>query len=232
MLEGGAMKKRASRRKYSLEFKQNVIESTEQFGMGKAKGICDRTEAVKKIILEKIGKQDCSKVTDKDLKTIISLDFGGSSITNLFLPELKVGDFSGLTSLQELDISDNFLSKLPKGIFSGLTSLRKLSCSRNDLNILQEDVFSGLTSLQELNLSGNYFSSEDLPKGIFLGLTSLRNLDLSVCQLEDLPEGMLSGLTSLQRLDLRYYAFSKKERERIKQELKNADVKILMRVKR
>ena len=201
------MKKGASRRKYSPKFKQNVIESAEKFGMGKAKGICDRTEIVKKIILEKIGKQDCSMVTDKDLQTIISLDFGEPS-TNPFLQELKVGDFSGLTSLQKLDISNNSLFELPKGIFSGLTSL------------------------QELNLSRNYFSSEELPKGIFSGLTSLQNLDLSVCQLEDLPEGLLSGLTSLQRLDLRYYAFSKKEKERIKQELKNADVKILMRVKR
>ena len=59
--------------------------------------VCDRTPAVKKSILEQMRKQDCSEITNEDLKDIVVLDLSVQKIG-----ELRVGDFSGLTFFETI----------------------------------------------------------------------------------------------------------------------------------
>ena len=181
--------------------------------------VCDRTEQVRDEIVYQAGVSTCGGVTDADLAGITFLglsfaeitllkegDFSGlTSLQELHLngnelSSLAAGVFSGLTSLERLDLQENQLSLLPAGVFSGLTSLRELDLDSNQLSSLAASVFSGLTSLQELNLSGNALSSLDA--GVFSGLTSLQELNLYDNALSSLPAGVFSGLTSLETLYL------------------------------
>ena len=65
--------------------------------------------------------------------------------------------FSGLISLETLDLSGNKLSmfKADVNIFKGLTSLKILDLSQNELSWIAPDIFSPLVSLTRLNLNGN-----------------------------------------------------------------------------
>ena len=159
-------------------------------------GICDRTIQVQKALLAKAEKENCEQMTVQDLQAVVKLDLSGQNITQLY----KANDFSNLTALQKLWLSNNDLKSLPVGVFSGLTSLQELYLGNNELESLPEGIFSGLTSLQELYFFNNHL--ESLPEGLFSGLTSLQRLYLHNNELASLPVGLFSGLTSLKRLDL------------------------------
>lgn len=115
--------------------------------------ICERTSIVKQVLLEAIGKQNCSEITNEDLKAITALnlsrDFFRTGI------QLKTNDFSGLMSLKQLNLSYNDLDSLPVGIFSNLTSLNSLYLGSNNLSLLPPGIFSPLVSLEFLGLDKN-----------------------------------------------------------------------------
>ncbi len=173
----------------------------------------DRSQKVKNAILRAVPDVNKARdVTEEHLASITTLEVNRAGTS------LQSGDFSGLTSLQTLDLSNNKLGgrsigtddpdnvdvedvdwlvvDLPSDIFNGLTSLQTLDLSKNFLQSLPS--LSGLTSLQTLDLSKNFLQS--LPS--LSGLTSLQTLDLSGNIFESLPSSSFSGLTSLQTLNL------------------------------
>ena len=99
----------------------------------------------------------------------------------------------GLTSLQELDLSDTQVADLRP--LEGLTNLQQLDLS--DTQVADLRPLEGLTNLQRLLLSGTQVA--DLRP--LEGLTNLQGLLLSGTQVADLRP--LEGLTNLQRLVLR-----------------------------
>ena len=115
-------------------------------------GICGRTPAVYNAIVTAVSASNCLAVTPALLAGVTTLTLSNNAVT-----ELKVGDFSGLSGLETLDLSGNdSLSVLPTGIFAGLSSLETLNLSGNEaLRALAENLFDGLDSLQTLDLSGN-----------------------------------------------------------------------------
>ena len=114
-------------------------------------GICGLTEQVRTAIRAKLSNQACNLVTDTDLAGISgTLSLNSESITSL-----KAGDFSGLTSLEGLELRNNQLTSLPTGIFNDLGSLTSLDLSGNQLASLSGSNLNGLTSLQVLKLGGN-----------------------------------------------------------------------------
>uniref|UniRef100_A0A3P8VE06 Adhesion G protein-coupled receptor A3 n=1 Tax=Cynoglossus semilaevis TaxID=244447 RepID=A0A3P8VE06_CYNSE len=89
------------------------------------------------------------------------------------IQELKNGSFSGLSTLEKLDLRSNLISHIEPGAFLGLPALKRLDLSNNSIGCLNIDIFKGLSSLVRLNLSGNIFSS--LTPGIFDSLVSLKS---------------------------------------------------------
>ena len=159
-------------------------------------GICGRTWQVQTAILAWLEQNDCGAVTRDDLAGIGgTLDLSGFGIASL-----RYGDFSGLSSLTGLGLSDNELTSLPEGVFSGLSSLESLILQNNALTSLPSGVFSGLSSLEYLEL--NHIALTSLPEGVFSGLSSLEILYLQNNALTSLPSGVFSGLSSLEYLNL------------------------------
>ena len=86
-------------------------------------GICGRTPQVRDKLMETFRVSDCADVTAEHLANHHWgwLGFSGSGITRL-----REDDFKGLTTLTQLDLSDNSLTTLPAGIFRDLSSLEML----------------------------------------------------------------------------------------------------------
>ena len=112
----------------------------------------------------------------------------------------KDGDFSstifhGLSSLKQLDISDNRFTTLPPKLFQGLNELVELDLSGNELLTLQEGIFEDLSSLNVLHLQKNQL--REIQKGLFRNQLTLEALDLSFNLLESLPDMLFSELNNL-----------------------------------
>ena len=156
--------------------------------------VCNRTSQVRDAIVAAVlGIDDCANVTQTHLAAITTLTLTYDDIT-----ALQVGDFDGLSSLEELYVIGNPLTSLPEDIFDGLTSLKVLHLQNNKLSSLPEDVFDGLSALTDLRVFNNQLSS--LPEDLFDGLSSLEILLLVHNQLSSLPEDIFDGLSALRLL--------------------------------
>ena len=159
-------------------------------------GICGRTAQVRTAIKAKLGNKACGLVTDTDLAGISGI----LSLNSESIASLQADDFSGLTSLEGLELRGNTLTSLPTGILSDLDSLTSLDLGGNQLASVSGSGLDGLTSLQVLRLNGNSFTT--LPANLLSNLTGLTELNLSGNDLSNLPTSLLTGLTSLADLDL------------------------------
>ncbi len=126
-----------------------------------------RTQQVQDAILEEVPEADnADEVTVAHLAAITELDLAYEGIASL-----KSGDFSGLPSLTELDLSGNSISNI--SVLSGLTKLTYLDLSWNSISNIW--TLSGLTKLTYLDLSGNSITSVSALER----LTTLTELNLS-----------------------------------------------------
>ena len=138
---------------------------------------------------------NCNQVTAAQMADITTLDLRGLGLT-----DLRAADLAGLTSLQELYVSNNSLTSLNANTFSSLTTLTDLDLGNNQLDSVHQNLFAGLTNLQRVALDNNGLSS--VHEDIFDGLTSLRTIELQRNELTSLDADIFDGLTSLRRLSL------------------------------
>ena len=158
--------------------------------------VSERTLQVRDAIVAAVpGINSADDVTEAHLAAITVLNLNGRNIT-----ALKVGDFDGLTSLEELRLYNNQLTTLPEDIFDGLTALTTLRLYGNQLSTLPEDIFDELIALTTLQLGLNRFTT--LPSSIFDGLTKLTDLRMIGNQFITLPDSIFDGLTALTTLYL------------------------------
>ena len=142
-------------------------------------GVCDRTGAVRKGIMDQAEATLCSEPDEADLASITELaicpsssECGTGGVTNL-----HERDFAGLAGLERLTVYNNArLTRLPERVFAGLSRLRNLNLQHNSLTELPAGLFGGLTDLEWLFLGGNQIQS--LPPNVFLGLSNLQGLFL------------------------------------------------------
>lgn len=101
--------------------------------------------------------------------------------------------------ITKLAITNSALQDLESSTFATLTSLQELDLSQNDLKTIAEDAFAGLSGLHLLNLSSNRIADLDL---ILVPLVSLRELDISYNHIAGLKPSALKSQSSLTSLHL------------------------------
>ena len=153
--------------------------------------VCGRSQPVRDAIVAAIPSvETCEDVTMAHLSTIavlsLSRAFGDSSP--------RIGDFDGLSRLENFALSNNRFTTLPAGIFDGLRSLQFLTMIETSLTALPAGLFSGLDALQWVSMRSNS-DLETLPAGLFSGLDRLERVALHDSGLEELPEGLFDGIS-------------------------------------
>ena len=170
-------------------------------------GICDRTEAVQRAVLNadelsdrELGG-DCSDVTDEDLVSLTT----SFALNHRMIENLKARDLIGMDNLQSLRLDGNSLTDLPDGLFSAQALLSELNLKDNQLTRVGPSKWTGLNALRELVLSNNALGNGTLPADAFHGLGTLETLRLDGNSLTqtDLPDSLFSHQSSLAVLDLR-----------------------------
>ncbi|XP_019768661.1 insulin-like growth factor-binding protein complex acid labile subunit [Dendroctonus ponderosae] len=107
--------------------------------------------------------------------------------------------FQSLTSLEQLDLSNQDIKKLSTEL-ADLLSLKKLNLSMNSISSLDVDAFGAMKRLEVLSLAHNELSV--LNVGVFRQLALMTHLYLNNNQLQQLPAGIFAALDSLILLDL------------------------------
>ena len=188
-------------------------------------GICSRSPEVQEVLIRRLSIAACSAISPGELFRIRELSIESRSFTpgdfadmpNLQylrlggVETLPAGVFSGLSSLQGLELENNALTSLPQGVFAGLSNLEYLDLSNNRLAALPSGVFAGLGKLKALDLDNNrwwddkndeYQGLKLLRSGIFDDLTSLEALSLQSNAFTTIPSGAFKRLPSLRSLHL------------------------------
>ena len=154
-----------------------------------------------------LGKASGAPITKAEMATLIELDAGEASITNLtglefatnltylYLFSNAISDISALArlaNLNRLDLGDNKISDI--SALSGLTDLTRLMLGQNAITDIS--TLSGLTQLTGLGLWENTISDIS----VLARLTKMRRLWLRANAVTDIS--VLAGLTKLTELDL------------------------------
>ncbi|XP_055081582.1 leucine-rich repeat and transmembrane domain-containing protein 2 [Periophthalmus magnuspinnatus] len=121
-------------------------------------------------------------------------------LANNKLSALGTSAFANLSSLEEMDLSNNYLDNLPGGLFRDMSNLTRLTLHNNSLTGLYRELFQGLGGLQSLDLSLNGLST--VPLGVLDELQSLRWLSLAGNRLHALERAAFEPLVNLQYLEL------------------------------
>ncbi|XP_059062501.1 toll-like receptor 7 [Achroia grisella] len=129
-----------------------------------------------------------------------------NALLRLNLSANNIGDnlsgdsFSGLLTLQALDLSVNGVSRPPWEALNVLTSLQYLYLQHNNITALTKSAFGNLPTLFNLDLSHNQLA--DISQLSFNGMQQLINLTLSGNELGHIPNEAFKGLVALRKLDL------------------------------
>lgn len=131
----------------------------------------------------------------------------GNSEWPAMVMELDRDAFTGLNSLEKINLTGNNVWTLPKGVFCSLDRLKALNVSRNflqdllELGFSSDSVLSCRIPLETIDLSMNGVAS--IPGGAFSQLSaSLQRLHLNGNGLSMIEDGAFDGLGNLRILDL------------------------------
>ncbi len=144
----------------------------------------------------------------KNLHALKALDLHGCQS----IAELPREIFSGLTNLEDLDLSENGYTQFPAMALRNLTNLRTLNIGHCPLQELPEDALLDLINLKKLDLS--HCKLRQLPAGLFCSTTNLKKLNLSSNMLTELPKDIFRKLTRLTLLDIRRNRFTPTQLQR------------------
>lgn len=134
----------------------------------------------------------------ENLTSLMELDLSENSI--------KVIDNQILINspnLEVINLEGNYIQIIRRNYFNVRTNLIKLNLKKNKLKHIDKFSFVKLSSLQELYLDENIFST--LTKNIFSGLASLRILSISKCnRLRKIEPSTFHNLIGLQNMNLSF----------------------------
>ncbi|KAJ8958595.1 hypothetical protein NQ318_016316 [Aromia moschata] len=138
------------------------------------------------------------------LLTLQRLNLNYNGIQNPPWPALNQ-----LTSLQYVYMEGNNLTKLSRNAFGKLPVVFELNLANNNLNNISTRAFEGLLQVLVLNLTNNNLTY--IPNGAFQGLVALKTLDLShnrIAKLDNKTNGLLDDCLSLENLNLSHNKIS------------------------
>ena len=156
-------------------------------------GVCDRTPAVRRALMEATDARGCEEPAPADLRLVRTLDLSGARLS-----ALATEDLGGLSGLRTLNLSNNALTGLPP--LPEATRLEHLLLSGNALESAPLAALPAPERLRSLSLSNNALA--DIPPDAFAPVPGLRSLRLDGNQLRTLPNGLFAGLSSLRLLRL------------------------------
>lgn len=127
------------------------------------------------------------------------------------LTQIETGAFARMTTLRELELDHqqiNISQVIKPGVFSGLGSLEQLDLQNTGFGTAENwEAIGGLTSLTHLDLSSNRI--EEIPDFVFKNLSRLKTLDLHGNLLTSINQETFHGLKdSLQGLRLQENSIS------------------------
>ena len=106
--------------------------------------------------------------------------------------------FSGMESVEIIDLSGNMLYYIPAKVFDGLENLRIINLASNRITSLHSDAFVGLTNLKYLSLFSNRIT--EVPSNLPQTLT---HLNLGLTSIAELNSTSLPPLNNLVELEVR-----------------------------
>lgn len=137
------------------------------------------------------------------MNALLRLNFS----SNMLGDSLGSDAFSGLLTLQSLDLSNNGLTKPPWEALNSMSSLQYLYLQNNNLTSLSKSAFGNLPTTFKVDLSNNQITS--IERQSFSGLQQLLDLSLRGNGLERIPNEAFKGLVALRKLDLSYNLLEK-----------------------
>ena len=164
--------------------------------------VCDRTTQVRDALVELLGKA-CENIGADDLAPVVKLD-----LSNRGLRSLRTEDFSGMSSLRDVDASNNsFTSWTAACAGSFGDTVQNVNLTNNKLGgttgaRVPPGCFTAakFPDLRALHLAATRINL--LTGNPFDGLTKLEYLDLSQNQITAVPVGAFEDLSELWYLDL------------------------------
>ena len=130
-----------------------------------------------------------------NLTSLLSL-----TLQALQMSKLEDGAFTGIETLEQLDLSYNFLPEFPMEL-QKLKNLKRLKLYTNEIMNLKNDTFASLTKLQKLLIGVNDIGL--IESGAFNGLEdSLEELNMYLNPLRFVPTDALSNLKQMKKLSL------------------------------
>ncbi|XP_034947927.1 uncharacterized protein Gp150 isoform X2 [Chelonus insularis] len=121
--------------------------------------------------------------------------------SNCGLQFIKSGTFNAMPALIHLNLAKNKLTGLPKGLLEPLSTLRELDLSDNMISSIPTHMFYGAKSLTKLNLAGNPLVTLQVTP--FMQIPELSRLDVDRCQLRRIWSEARQPLKSLRFLSVR-----------------------------
>ncbi|XP_058829001.1 protein artichoke isoform X2 [Topomyia yanbarensis] len=137
---------------------------------------------------------DISAKAFRNSRSLQTLDLSGNKLREL--PE----SLSGLSELQEIDVSFNQLTELTPTVLASWRNLEELKASNNKVNQLHQGSLRNLPLLQYLDLSSNELTI--LEHGSLRNLPELQELVLADNKLVELKDRVFEDLPSLQAVHL------------------------------
>jgi len=172
--------------------------------------ICHRSLAVVHS-LERALSNRCDKIQSQDLAKLKSLQIIDPRIPNKVIEfyefEFRRGDFSGLTNLEELNLTQLpwLGTSIKSGLLGEVPQVKRLLLSRSYLRNLWPEIFFGLNELEFLEIDHNPFIDNlapDVFNGIFAKNVESRLSLKGIMNSKQFTSSILSGLENLQHLDL------------------------------
>ncbi len=111
------------------------------------------------------------------------------------IPNITTGSFTGLKSLEVLDLHANLINFLPDGVFRHLIQCQEIYLEMNRISSITNATFTGLKSLEGLDLHGNLITF--LPDGALRHLIQCQKIYLEMNRISSITSATFTGLKSL-----------------------------------